>query len=220
VSSLKPAEVTTVSPTSIKPVVAELPPISFNRPLGSTLRVKLDGLVVRAAPSIHSDALLQLGLGSVVTLGAQNTVTSNSFQWLPISIGQLTGWVAKQWVEPTKLEPIVKAYTNPAQTEVAQLPQTLRGNVRSTALASASQTLSLGSARTAQTYAVSLRHLPVRLTADVNAPIVSVLSESQLIKALDIPQYGAWTAIEANGQRGWVNTQWLQPVATPNLESK
>ena len=201
------APIVVAQPIPAIPIASSaLAPISFLNPQGGTLRVKLDGLVVRANPDVKSDALLQLGFGSVVTLGEKDAQPPGLSRWRNVVVGEVNGWVASQFVELTKLAPVVKPYHgNNAPASANSLrnePQ------RGVALS-----LTLSSASTGQDYAVLVNRLSLRITPDINSPAVQHLAAGQVVHGLKLDPRGAWSAVEANGQRGWVATQWLQPVA-------
>jgi len=180
--------------------------IPFDNPLGSTLRVKLDGLVVRTAPSVKSEPLLQLGQGSVITVGDQENKKMENVLWRNVVVGEINGWVASQWVEPTKLTPNFKAYT--PKTVAVDANGIAKPVVRNVA-----KPLTLAAIDSTKSYAILAKKLPVHLTPDVNSAILLSLREQQIVRGLDIDQRGAWTAIDADGTRGWVSAEWLQPVA-------
>jgi pilus assembly protein CpaC len=59
---------------------------------------------------------------------------------------------------------------------------------------------------------VQAKRLPLLLTPDVNAPAIRFLAEGQVVNRLATEPRGAWTAVEFQGQRGWLATPWIQPV--------
>lgn len=200
------APIVPVQAGALTPVgTVALTPVSFANPQGSTLRVRLDGLVVRAAADANSDPLLQLGLGSVVTLGDREPQPPGLSQWRNVVVGQVNGWVASQYVEVTKLTPILKPYIKTDATAGAI-------SVAKRVPLSGLQSLTLASAPAGPDYAVLLNKLALRLTPDVNAPVLLNLASGQVVHGLKLDPRGAWTAVDVGGKRGWVGTQWLQPV--------
>jgi pilus assembly protein CpaC len=202
-----PAPVAAAHAVPFRPIQSvALEPAPFSSPQGSTLSIKLDGLVVRALPDDSSQALLQLGLGSVVTLGDKDPQPAGLQRWRNIVAGEVNGWIPTRHAEPGKLAPIHKRYTPHAVDS------------RSTALAdtppvSTAASLTLDSAAIGPQFAVLLNRLAMRLTPDVNAPALANLAAGQVVRSLVLEPRGAWSAVEAQGKRGWVATQWLQPVA-------
>lgn len=72
----------------------------------------------------------------------------------------------------------------------------------------------------ATTQAIDDRHfrvratrLTLRLTPDINAPVVAFLPEDTRLQALPQPPKGNWLAIQAGSQRGWVDAAWIEPEA-------
>lgn len=188
---------------SIKSVA--LAPAPFADPMGGTLSIKFDGLVVRALPDDKSEALLQLGLGSVVTLGDRDPQPTGRHLWRNIVVGEVDGWIASEHAEPAKLAPILKRYApHDADSRASALT---RPTPSSTPAA-----LTLVSAPTGPHFAVLLNKLALRVTPDINAPALANLAAGQAVRGLVLAPRGAWSAVEALGMRGWVATQWLQPV--------
>jgi pilus assembly protein CpaC len=73
--------------------------------------------------------------------------------------------------------------------------------------------LTLASAAAGSPYTVVPDSLAMRVTPDVNAPAMATLARGDLVLSLALPARGGWTAVQAAGRRGWVSSQWLQPVA-------
>lgn len=183
-----------------------LVPVSFSNTKGSVLRVKLDGLVVRASPNAKSESLVQLGYGSVVALGDKDPQPPGQSLWRNVIVGEINGWATSQSLEPIEFSPTIKPYvkstaTNSGSTISTPLPP---GAVKS---------LTLGAIPMDAVYTVIVKRLALRVTPDINAPIVQTLHEGQIVHGLKMEQRGVWTAIDAEGKRGWVATQWLQPIA-------
>jgi pilus assembly protein CpaC len=180
----------------------------FVNPLGSTLRVKLDGLVVRALPDAKSDPLMQLGYDSVVTMGDKDPQPKATQLWRNAVVGKIDGWVASQWVEPAKLSPNIKPYVKPEPgINNPSGPQPL------------AKPLTIFTADTDKEYVVLAKSLALRLTPDINAPALANLLQGQAVRGLRLEPRGIWRAIEADGKRGWASTQWLQPVKSSTADS-
>ena len=189
---------------------SDLAPVSFDRPQGSSLRVKQDGLVLFAAPSGQSEMLLQLGAGSVVTLRSGSLQSTEAALWVPVQVGEITGWVAKQAVEPSKLQPLVKLYVPKTNQKTDSNANFSLGAILPKPV---ERDLTLAGVATQGKYAVLMNRLALRITPDVNASILQNLSQGQVVLGLSLSSRGGWTAIDAGGERGWVATQWLQPVS-------
>jgi pilus assembly protein CpaC len=152
-------------------------------------------------PDAKSDPLMQLGYDSVVTMGDKDPQPKATQLWRNIVVGEVNGWVASQWVEPAKLSPNIKPYVKPEPgISKPAGPQPL------------AQQPTLFSADADKEYVVLAKHLAFRLTPDINDPAFANLLQGQTVRGLRLEPQGIWTAIEANGRRGWVNTQWIQPI--------
>jgi pilus assembly protein CpaC len=53
--------------------------------------------------------------------------------------------------------------------------------------------------------------LALRVTPDINAPMLRQLRAGTVVEILPQPQRAYWTAVKAGEQRGWVASQWLVP---------
>jgi pilus assembly protein CpaC len=189
--------------------VAPLTPVPFASPQGSALQVTLDGLVLHAAPDEKSEALLRLGRGSVVTLGEEDPQPGTRRDWRHVAVGEMNGWILDRHAQPTKLAPVARQYqANDAATQGAALS-------RPVAAAVPAEITSLSASSGVQ-YAVLLDKLALRVAPDRNAAVLRKLPAGQRVNGVATQRRGAWTAVEADGLRGWVATQWLQPVAAKN----
>lgn len=186
-------------------VSTDLQAVSFQQPQGSTVRSKVNGLIIRSQPSFKGDALLQVGLNAVLTLRDDAEQTPKTAYWLPVQTGQVSGWVAKHLVEVSKLTLSVQPQTREAPpTKPAKLNRELPANV--------AEALTLGDIAVRGKFVVVAKRLPLLLTPDTNAPTTLFVTEGQVVDRLAILPRGAWTAVNVQGQRGWLATPWLQPV--------
>ena len=64
-------------------------------------------------------------------------------------------------------------------------------------------------------FRVSTDRLALRVTPDINAPVLRRLNAGALLDALPQPRRGYWTAVQAGAQRGWVASQWITPADQP-----
>jgi len=195
----------TVATAVAVPVSPELQAVSFERPQGSTVRSKVNGLVVRSLPTVNSEPLLQLGRGAVMALRADAEQASANANWLPVQIGQVDGWVARHLVEPSKLN--LSVQPRPTETRTA-VPARLTRELP----AASTTSLTLGDVAIRGQFVVLAKRLPLLLTPDVNAPAAAFVTEGQVVHRLAVAARGAWTAVEVDGLRGWLATPWLQPV--------
>lgn len=185
---------------------------------GSTLRVGVDGLVLRAEPDVKSQALLQLGRGSVVLLGSANPQPSGIGYWRNVVVGELDGWVLADAVAPTHLQPTLKPYASSAlgRTDQANSAQRLDANTPQTLTADGATKQTANSAAALRNYRVMLNKLALRVAPDMNAAVVQSLAEGQMVQALAVAPRNYWMAVQIGGQRGWVASQWLSPVTSSN----
>lgn len=63
-------------------------------------------------------------------------------------------------------------------------------------------------------FRVRTTRLTLRLTPDINAPVVAFLPEDTRLQALPQPPKGNWLAVQAGSQRGWVDAAWIEPETT------
>lgn len=227
VATIAPAKVQTVQPIAVKSVDSTpvtpssqnpLQPISKSaKAAGETLQVKLDGLVVRARPTVKSEALLQLGYGSIVQRGKKSASPANAGSWRNVVVGEIDGWVISRGVESSPNAPIIKPYGGPI-ARVDQQGKTLGlgSNNPEAALKSAgTKTVTANGveeAKSPKRYRVSLERLALRVTPDVNAPIVQHLAPNTLVEALPQAPRGHWVAVQVDDKRGWAASQWLVPA--------
>lgn len=182
---------------------------------GSTLQVTRHGLPLRAAPGTSNPVLLHLGQGALVQLGNDDVRTADGRYWVNITVGALDGWVARDGIEPTRLEPVTppSAIGNVIERDRLAHSVTTSGvtpnTATSTAPARAVTANAPAVAAAPARYRVVLDRLALRVSPDINAGTLRHLAKDELVDALPQPPVGYWTAIQAGDQRGWVATQWL-----------
>ncbi len=183
---------------------------SINR--GASLRVFVNGVSMHAAPSRASPSLVPLGRGSIVQITGADPRSVGTTTWQEVRVGDLTGWVASDWVEPFR--------RGDAVSRTSGVGPTAERLVRSGSLAARGVTADLPPTPNAETtaagpalmkYRVAMNGLALRLTPDINAPIVAMLPEGLVVDALPQVPRGYWVAVQSDGQRGWVAAQWLIP---------
>ena len=176
---------------------------------GSSLRVTVDGLVLRSEPKASSTALLQLGRNAVVLLGRSDPRRSGKDLWRNVVVGEYDGWVLANAVEPA---PMQSVRASNSKSKIVQKDQT--GDVIHLGVSEApsnQQDRFVTANVSAKQYRVQLNNLALRVTPDINAQSVKKLLEGQTVDALPIPPLGNWTAVQVDGVSGWVATQWLKP---------
>ncbi|MGH8806351.1 MAG: pilus assembly protein N-terminal domain-containing protein [Noviherbaspirillum sp.] len=192
---------------------------------GSTLRVKREGLVLRAEPDVKSAALLQLGYGAVVQLGAVDVQPPGIGHWRNVVVGAINGWVLSEWVEPSHLQATIQSNERGAAARPDQQGRQLTvgretkgggaviAGVQQVTPAVAVAKDASGSGD-AKRYRVTVERLALRVTPDVNAPVIQRLPAGQVVEALPQPPKGYWVAVEIDGVRGWTAAQWLHPLTS------
>ena len=215
VSSGVPVQAETRQAVAAAPAVPAsvgLPAISFESPQGSTVRSKVNGLVIRSGPSVRSEPLLQVERHAVLTLRRDTEQTTHSANWLPVQTGQVSGWVASYLVEPARL-------TLSVQSQRMEAPQAASAGLGSALPPGVADSLTLGDLAIRGRFVVVAKRLPLLLTPDVNAPAALFVDEGQIVNRLSLAPRGAWTAVDIQGQRGWLSTPWLQPVQDPSVSN-
>lgn len=189
------------------------------RPVNSTgaLQVKLDGLLLRAEPSLKGRVLMQLGYGAIVLPGTQTARPPGQTYWRNVVVGEINGWVASRWVKPIGNEPD-RARSGSAIALPDQEGPIIglgTGNSAETgSKASAVETVTasgLDQREGGKRYRVNLNRLALRVTPDINAAVIRKLASGSVVEALPRSPRGHWMAVQADGQRGWVAAQWLVP---------
>jgi pilus assembly protein CpaC len=192
------------------PASVSLPAVSFERPQGSTVRSKFNGVVIRSGPSVRSEPLLQVERLAMLSLREDADQVAHSGNWLPVQTGQVSGWVASHLVEPAKLRLSVQA-------QRLEAPQAIPAGPGSELPPGVADALTLSDLAIRGKFVVVAKRLPLLLTPDVNAPAAFFVDEGQIVSQLSVAPRGAWTAVDVQGQRGWLSTPWLQPVRDPSV---
>lgn len=210
VSSTQNNQLIPASQNPFQPVAA---PVIQTGVSGSSLRVKQDGLVLRAEPNAKSAALLELGLNSLVQLGAAAAQPPGTALWRNVVVGELNGWVQAKYVEPYHLQSQdqVDRKSTVARTDQSGKLLALGVNVKSSA--NSSDARAYVPAATGQRFRVLLNGLVMRVSPDVNALVVQKLEKNDVVESAAQPLQGTWIEVTNNGKRGWVASQWLKPVA-------
>ena len=180
---------------------------------GSALRVKLDGLVIRAVPDTRSNALFELGHNSVVWNGPIEDRVINGVRWRHVVTGDVKGWVTADGVEAADGR-IVPAAAGPvARKDQLGKPLTLGQGKPGVVGLPAQGVTAEPAAGTAGRYSVNLDGLALYVGPDTNALVVQKLALGTVLTALPQPARGNWIAVQAGEQVGWVASQWLRPIS-------
>lgn len=209
---VKPASGDTLVPPSQNPLQASIP-----APAAGALQVTLDGLVLRAGPSLKSPVLLQLGYGSIVQAGPQGVQPPELGYWRNVTVGGIDGWVANTWVTPLGVKQ-VRARSNSAVAQPDQQGQIIElgdgqdeGRKSSASAMEPVSATSPAAGAAGKRYRVNLDRLALRVTPDINAGVIQKLASGTLVDALSQAPSGQWMAVQVDGKRGWVAAQWLVP---------
>ncbi|MEN6587877.1 MAG: pilus assembly protein N-terminal domain-containing protein [Sulfuricella sp.] len=212
---VRPATSDTLVPPSQNPLQAPTPPA----PAPDVLQVKLDGLLLRAGPSLKSRVLLQLGYGSIVHAGPQGVQPPELGYWRNVIVGGIDGWVASNWITPLGTKP-VRARSNSLVAQPDQQGQVIelggngsRDEVSKSSAPSMEPVTATSPATSAagKRYRVNLERLALRVAPDINAAVIQKLASGAVVDALPQAPTGRWMAVQADGKRGWVAAQWLVP---------
>ena len=181
------------------------------------LQVKLDGLLLRAEPTLNGRVLLQLGYGAIVLAGTQAARPPGQAYWRNVVVGEINGWVANRWVKPVGNAPD-RARSGSVIAQPDQQGSIIGlgagsgvdAGVKSSAVESITAN-SLDRNAGGKRYRVNLNRLALRVTPDINAAVIQKLSSGSVVEALPRSPRGHWMAVQADGKRGWVAAQWLVP---------
>lgn len=182
---------------------------------GSTLQVIKEGLAVLQEPQSKSAPLLLLGRGSLVRITATGSRHIAGETWRHVLVGNIQGWVQGKGVEPAKLklttqsnsrEPIALTDQLGAEVGLGNPDIRVAGTNAKPATANAPK---LPASGTGQRYRVTVQGLAMRVTPDVNSPVLQRLSKGEVVEALPQSPQGYWLPVETGGKRGWVANQWL-----------
>lgn len=178
---------------------------------GSLLVVTSPEALLRASPQADSPVLLSLGRGAAVRMGAQpvTDVDNDRNRWRHVMVGEVRGWIAADAVQPVSR---AGAATPGAGADAAtDHAGPLLGPV-STPLPPAA---AMESQAVQRRLRVTAERLALRVTPDINAPVLRHLRAGAVVTALPQAQRGRWTAVQADDLRGWVASQWLLPADKP-----
>jgi pilus assembly protein CpaC len=182
---------------------------------GSLLVVVHPTALVRERPHASSTVLLTLGRGAAVRMGTAQPEEAGGSGWRHVVVGDVTGWMAADAVQPVARA--AAGTLRDSQEARAESDGPLLGPITTPAPAMAAAAAVATSAAPAppQRYRVTADRLALRVTPDINAPVLRQLRSGALLDALPQPRRGYWMAVQAGDQRGWVASQWLLPADRP-----
>jgi pilus assembly protein CpaC len=175
---------------------------------GSLLVVTRPEAALHMAPDRASAVLLMLGRGAAVRQGAQQETDAASGRWRHVLVGEVGGWLAADAVQPvSRTAPGRPSGSVEAADSAGPLLEPLTAPRPAAPAATA--------AVPQRSLRVTADRLALRVTPDINAPIVRWLRAGDTVDVLPQAQRGRWTAVQAGEQRGWAASQWLVPSAQP-----
>jgi pilus assembly protein CpaC len=177
--------------------------LQLDPPGGSLLMVTTPSALLRLRPHAASAAIMTLGRGAAVRMGAQQPEVDSS-RWRHVLVGEVSGWIAADAVQP-----VGQATPQPVPRD-SQSKDTDAIGVPLSPINAASPAAKAGDASPGRMRVIADR-LALRVTPDINAPMLRQLRAGTVVEILPQPQRAYWTAVRVDGQRGWVANQWLVP---------
>jgi pilus assembly protein CpaC len=204
--------------------VAQVAGLSAPEPAGGSLLVVMHPTaLVRERPHPSSAVLLTLGRGAAVRMGAGQPDEADGSRWRHVVVGDVTGWMTADAVQPVIRAPA--GAPRDSRDAGAESDGPLLGPITTPAPAPAMAAAAAAATATATAtsappapqsrYRVTADRLALRVTPDINAPVLRQLRGGALLDALPQPRRGYWMAVQAGDQRGWVASQWLVPADRP-----
>jgi pilus assembly protein CpaC len=191
---------TPIAPADAKPAI---PSSQFDPPGGSLLMVTSPNALLRLRPHAASAVVMTLGRGAAVRMGAQQPEVDGS-RWRHVLVGEISGWIAADAVQP-----VAQAMLRPVPPD-SQGNDINAGGAPISPINAASAAIPAGKAGPGRMRVIADR-LALRVTPDINAPMLRQLRAGTVVEILPQPQRAYWTAVKAGEQRGWVASQWLVP---------
>lgn len=191
---------TPAAPAEPKPAIDQS---QFDPPGGSLLMVTSTSAQLRLRPHAASAVVMTLGRGAAVRMGSQQPDVDAS-RWRHVLVGEVGGWIAADAVQP-----VAQARPQPVPRD-SQGNDTNAGGAPISPISAADSAIAAGNAGPVRMRVIADR-LALRVTPDINAPMLRQLRAGTVVEVLPQPQRAYWTAVKAGEQRGWVASQWLVP---------
>lgn len=188
---------------------------------GSLLVVIRPSALLRERPEPSSAVLLTLGRGAAVRLGARQPGEAGGSGWRHVVVGEIDGWVAADAVQPVShAHPGMARASQDATGEsdgpmLGPITTPLPAMATTPAAAAAAAAAAAITTAPPRRFRVTADRLALRVTPDINAPVLRQLRAGVLLEALPQPRRGYWMAVQAGAQRGWVASQWVTPADQP-----
>jgi len=184
---------------------APLPAPGFESAGGSLLVVTSPEALLRASPQPGAAVLLTLGRGAAVRMGAQPVTggDEDGNRWRQVLVGEVRGWIAAGEVQPvSRAAGTLSAAPEAAVDSAGPLLEPL-------------STPAAASTAAVHRLRVTAERLALRVTPDINAPVLSQLRAGTVVQAQPQAQRGRWSAVQAGELRGWAASHWLVPDDKP-----
>ena len=178
-----------------------------SRLAGAPLVVIDDDVVLRAAPSVTARPLVPLPRGAMVRLTAAEPQSTGAASWRQVRAGEIEGWIVADAAQPrgrqtpsTAGSPVIDPAVDPVMQPAANSASITANRVATPPVTPLERVR------------VAARSLALRVAPDVNAAIVVRLNEGDVVEALPQAPRGYWMAVQHDGKRGWLPSQWLAPA--------
>ncbi|WP_407830941.1 SH3 domain-containing protein [Verminephrobacter eiseniae] len=122
--------------------------------------------------------------------------------WRAVAVGALQGWVRDASLRPVAHAPDTSAPPDGPHAQQARQGQEI----------AAHHTGGKHAHPAPGSYRVALGALALRVAPDINAPVLQRLAQGSLLEVLPQAPQAQFSAVQVDGQRGWVETQWLFPA--------
>ncbi|MBK4733734.1 pilus assembly protein N-terminal domain-containing protein [Noviherbaspirillum pedocola] len=165
---------------------------------GSLLVTRRAHTLLRAEPARDAAILLSLSRGARLRLGESDAPDG---RWRHVVAGEIAGWVEAEAVAPAS-EADAATWARGRDATAEQ---------RGAALAPITAQAAPTQAMPPREMRVTLDRLALRVAPDINAAVLRKLQAGTIVRLLPQAQRGYWSAVEIDGRRGWVATQWLAP---------
>jgi pilus assembly protein CpaC len=142
-------------------------------------------------------------------MGARQPPEGDGSRWRNVLVGEVAGWIDASTVRPVSHAPSGA----PRDSQDSSLENS--GPLLAPMTVSMPAPATPGGTATVRRMRVTADRLALRVTPDINAPVLRQLRSGAVVHALPQPQRSYWTAIQAGDQRGWVASQWLAPDDRP-----
>ncbi len=176
-----------------------------DQPLVNHWRVVHDGLALHAEPRAQSDTLLQLGQGSFVRAAPGSSAAHNPHSgWRAVAVAALTGWVRDESLQPVAHVPGMKPAPDGPHARQARQGRALTPHESGATTGHSAP----------GTYRVGLDRLALRVSPDINAPVLQNLPVGSLVQVLPQAPQAQFSAVRIDDRLGWAETQWLSPLTS------